>query len=144
MTPDQKQLVRESWKQVVPTAEAAAELFYRRLFEIDPTTPELFRATDMFAQRTKLLQTLGFAISSLDNLDLLMVTVENLGRRHAGYGVTEAHYGSVGSALLWALEQRLGHAWTPAVASAWGEIYALLSGVMRTAAKDIGPQGMRP
>ena len=73
-----------------------------------------------------------------------MVTVENLGRRHAGYSVTEAHYGSVGSALLWALEQRLGHAWTPAVASAWGEIYALLSGVMRTAAKDIGPQGMRP
>ena len=39
MTPDQKHLVRESWKQVVPTAEAAAELFYRRLFEIDPTTP---------------------------------------------------------------------------------------------------------
>src|SRR4051812_15987837 len=60
MTPDQKHLVRESWKQVVPTAEAAAELFYRRLFEIDPTTPALFRATDMFAQRTKLLKTLGF------------------------------------------------------------------------------------
>ena len=97
----------------------------------------------MFAQRTKLLKTLGFAISSLDNLELLMSTVENLGRRHAGYGVTEAHYSSVGSALLWALEQRLGRAWTPDVASAWRDVYALLSGVMRSAAY-IGPQGARP
>lgn len=98
----------------------------------------------MFAQRTKLLQTLGFAVSGLDNLDVLMATVEELGRRHAGYGVTEAHYGSVGSALLWTLEQRLGRAWTPDAASAWSEVYALLSAVMRTAAKDIGPQRVRP
>jgi hypothetical protein len=55
MTPDQRQLVRETWKQVVPMSEAAAELFYRGRFEIDPTTPELFRSTDTFAQRTKLL-----------------------------------------------------------------------------------------
>jgi hypothetical protein len=47
MTPDQKRLVRETWKQVAPMADAAADLFYRRLFEIDPTTRELFRATDM-------------------------------------------------------------------------------------------------
>jgi hemoglobin-like flavoprotein len=135
MTPDRKRLVRETWKQVAPVADAAADLLYRRLFEIDPTTRELFRATDMFAQRQKLLQTLGFAISSLDNLDVLMSTVEDLGRRHAGYGVTDAQYDSLGAALLWTLEQRLGRAWTPAVASAWTEVYGLLSAVMRTAAE---------
>ena len=146
MTPDQKRLVRETWKQVAPTGEAAADLLYRRLFEIDPTARELFRTTDMFAQRQKLLQTLGFAVSGLDNLDLMMPTVEDLGRRHAGYGVTDAHYDSLGAALLWALEQRLGRAWTPAVASAWTEVYGLLSTVMRTAAerKDEPPQDVRP
>ncbi len=139
MTRDQKQLVRDTWKQVVPTAEAAAELFYRRLFEIDPTTHQLFRATNMSAQRQKLVQILGFAISGLDNLDVLLSTVEALGRRHAGYGVTDAHYDSVGAALLWTLEQRMGRAWTPDVASAWSEIYELLAAVMRGAAerKDI-------
>jgi hemoglobin-like flavoprotein len=146
MTPDQKRLVRETWKQIAPTGDAAADLLYRRLFEIDPTARELFGTTDMFAQRQKLLQTLGFAVSSLDNLDLLMPTVEDLGRRHAGYGVTEAHYDSLGAALLWALEQRLGHAWTPAVAAAWTEVYGLLSTVMRTAAerKDEPAQDVRP
>src|SRR5215813_13307429 len=42
MTPEQKRLVRDTWKQVAPVAEAAAGMFYHRLFEIDPTTRKLF------------------------------------------------------------------------------------------------------
>jgi hemoglobin-like flavoprotein len=135
MTPEQTRLVRDTWKQVAPVAEAAAGMFYHRLFEIDPTTRKLFRATDMAAQRKKLLQTLAFAINGLDNLGALVTKVEGLGRRHAGYGVTDAQYDSVGAALLWTLEQGLGHAWTPAVAAAWSEVYRLLSGIMRNAAE---------
>jgi hemoglobin-like flavoprotein len=119
MTPEQKRLVENTWKQVAPIADAAAEIFYGRLFEIDPTTRKLFRATDMVAQRKKLLQTLSFAINGLNDLDALASKVEDLGRRHAGYGVTDPQYDSVGAALLWTLEQGLGQAWTPAVASAW-------------------------
>src|SRR5262249_29632668 len=104
-------------------------------FEIDPTTRKLFRATDMAAQRKKLLQTLAFAINGLDNLGALVTKVEGLGRRHAGYGVTDAQYDSVGAALLWTLEQGPGHAWTPAVSAAWSEVYRLLSGIMRNAAE---------
>lgn len=135
MTPDQKRLVQETWKQVVPIADAAGELFYHRLFEIDPSTCELFRATDMPAQRRKLLQMLAAAVRGLDNLDALASTVEDLGRRHVGYGVTDAHYDSVGAALLWTLEQGLGNAWKPAVAAAWTEAYGFLSGIMRRAAE---------
>jgi len=115
-------------------AEAAADMFYRRLFEIDPATRKLFRATEMVAQRKKLVQMLNFAVNGLDRLDVLTSKVEDLGRRHAGYGVTDAQYDSVGAALLWTLEQGLGRAWTPAVALAWTEVYAMLSGIMRTAA----------
>ena len=128
MNSEQKQLVADTWKQVAPIADAAADIFYSRLFEIDPTTRKLFRATDMAAQRKKLLQMLSFAVNGLAS------KVEDLGRRHAGYGVTDAQYDSVGAALLWTLEQGLGHAWTPAVASAWTEVYGLLSGIMRNAA----------
>jgi hemoglobin-like flavoprotein len=144
MTPEQKQLVRDTWRQIAPAAEATADLFYQRLFEIDPSTRELFRATDMFAQHQKLLRTLGFAISSLDNLDLLMSMVEDLGRRHAGYGVTEAQYDSMAAALLWTLEQRLGRAWTPPVAAAWTEAYGLLAAVMRSAAADLAARRLQP
>src|SRR5215831_13914669 len=142
MTPEQKRLVRDTWKQVAPVADGAAGMFYHRLFEIDPTTRKLFRATDMVAQRKKLLQTLAFAIGGLDHLDALASKVEDLGRRHARYGVSDAQYDSVGAALLWTLEQGLGHAWTPAVASAWTEVYQLLSRIMRKAVAqaNVAPQ----
>ena len=142
MTPEQKRLVEHTWKQVAPIADAAAEIFYRRLLEIDPSTRKLFRATDMVAQRKKLLQKLSFAINGLNNLDALASKVEDLGRRHARYGVTDAQYDSVGAALLWTLERGLGHAWTPAVASAWTEVYQLLSRIMRKAVAqvDVAPQ----
>lgn len=42
MTPRQIELVQASWRRVLPIAEDAAQLFYARLFELDPTLRELF------------------------------------------------------------------------------------------------------
>lgn len=139
-----KQLIRNSWALVVPMADQAAAMFYERLFEIDPSTRPLFKTTDMAAQRKKLLQILGVAVSSLDNLGALSKTVEDLGRRHAGYGVRESHYDSVGKALLWTFEQGLGKAWTPEVKAAWADVYELLAGIMRTAQHQAAFEINRP
>jgi hemoglobin-like flavoprotein len=139
MTPEQMKLVEATWGQVVPIADVAATNFYARLFEIDPSARALFRATDMAQQRKKLLQVLSVAIAGLDHLDELVPTVEDLGRRHARYGVKDAHYASVGAALLWTLERGLGEAWNADAAAAWGEVYGALSGVMRQAAQE-GPR----
>ena len=133
MIPKQKMLIQKTWAQVVPIADQAAAIFYQRLFEIDPSTRPLFDTTDMAQQRKKLLQVLGVAVSSLDNLGALSKTVEDLGRRHAGYGVKDSHYDSVGVALMWTLEQGLGSAWTPEAAAAWKEVYGTLSSIMRNA-----------
>ena len=129
----EKKLIQDTWAQVVPIADRAATLFYQRLFEVDPSARSLFRTTDMVQQRKKLLQVLSVAVSSLDNLGALRKTVEDLGRRQAGYGVKDAHYNSVGVALLWTLEQGLGSAWTAEAAAAWKDVYGLLSGIMRQA-----------
>ena len=137
MTPIQKGLVQATWKLVVPLAGPAAIMFYDRLFEIDPTAKPLFRHADMAKQRKKLIQIMGTAVISLDRLDALLPVVEDLGRRHAGYGVEDRHYDSVGAALLWTLERGLGKEWTPQVAEAWTETYALLSGVMRRAQQSV-------
>lgn len=138
MLSGQKKLIHDTWAQVVPIADRAAALFYQRLFEIDPSTRSLFRTADMVQQRKKLIQILSVAVSSLDNLGALGKTVEDLGRRHAGYGVKDAHYDSVGIALLWTLEQGLGEAWTAPAAAAWKEVYGLLSGIMRSAQQAAG------
>ena len=137
MTPTQVGLIRESWAAVEPIADTAAGLFYGRLFELDPALERLFRRTDMARQRQVLMGTLAVVVKTLDRIEELLPAVEALGRRHAGYGVRESHYATVGAALLWTLEQGLGEAFTPAVREAWTEAYGTLASVMIGAAKSV-------
>ena len=137
MTPDQKALVKTTWSLVVPIADTAASLFYGRLFEIDPSTRPMFESTDMPEQRKKLMQALATVIGGLDNLAPLIPVLETLGRKHVAYGVLDKHYDSVGTALLWTLEQGLQTAWTPPVQDAWIAAYTAVAGVMRNAAKAV-------
>jgi len=133
ITLEQKKLVQKTWEKVIPIADTAAELFYRRLFEIDPELKPLFKSTDMKEQSKKLIQMLAMAVKGLDNLDQLIPAVENLGRRHVGYGVKDSHYDTVGDALLWTLEKGLGEDFTPEVLDAWAQTYIVLSSVMKSA-----------
>lgn len=133
MTPESRQLVKDSWEKVEPVSEVAAALFCGRLFELDPELRPLFRG-GMDEQGRKLMQTLTVVVRGLDRLDALLPAVETLGRRHAGYGVQDAHYETVAQALLWTLERGLGDAFTPAVAGAWAQAYDVLATVMKRAA----------
>ena len=134
MTPADIVLIRDSWAAVEPIADTAAGLFYGRLFEVDPAIERLFRRTDMAAQRKNLMQTLTVVVKSLDRLEQIVPAVQALGRRHAGYGVREEHYATVGAALLWTLGQGLGDAFTAPVHDAWATAYGTLATVMIEAA----------
>ena len=135
MTPYQKACIRESFALVAPISDQVAFDFYARLFGSDPSLRKLFAHTDMAGQRKILMQTLTVVVKSLDKLDQIVPAVQALGRRHAGYGVRESHYATVGEALLWTLEQGLGEAFTPEVRAAWTEAYGTLATVMIEAAR---------
>ena len=121
MSAAQVRLVQESFAKVEPIAEAAAELFYDKLFELDPGLKALFK-TDMKMQGRKLMAMLKLAVKGLDDLEKLVPVVQDLGRRHVAYGVQRAHYATVGSALLWTLEQGLKDDFTPEVKAAWSAV----------------------
>jgi hemoglobin-like flavoprotein len=130
ITTRQIELVRATFAQVEPIAEIAARLFYDRLFALDPKLRALFKG-DIREQGRKLMALLKVAANSLRNLDKLVPALEALGRRHATYGVKDADYPMVGSALLWTLKEGLGGAFTSEVEDAWAAAYALLSKVMQ-------------
>jgi hemoglobin-like flavoprotein len=129
MTPDQVQLVQQSFAKVAPISETAAVLFYDRLFEIAPKVKAMF-PTDMTEQRRKLMATLAVVVGGLGNLESVLPAASALARRHVSYGAKAEHYPVVGSALLWMLEKGLGDGWTPDVAEAWTAAYGTLSGFM--------------
>jgi hemoglobin-like flavoprotein len=135
MTPEEVTLIKNSFRLVVPIADQAAAIFYARLFELDPTLRGLFHG-DMAEQGKKLMQTLGFAVTSLDRIETIVPGVRQLGFRHAAYKVREQHYETVGAALLWTLEKGLGPAFTPSTRAAWAKVYWLLAETMKAGARD--------
>jgi hemoglobin-like flavoprotein len=134
VTSREKTLVQDSFAALAPVLEDATALFYGRLFELDPAVRRMF-PEDMTMQRRKLAQMLTAAVKGLDRLEQLVPVVQDLGRRHAGYGVSECHYDTVGTALLWTLEKGLGRAFTPELKDAWTDVYGLLATVMKEAAR---------
>lgn len=135
MTEKQKILVQKSFEKVLPIAETAAELFYGRLFEIDPSLRHMFKG-DMKEQGKKLMMTLNIAVKGLGRLDELVPQIEKLGRNHAGYGVKDEHYETVAAALLWTLEKGLGADFTDDVKDAWVRVYTIIAETMKRASKE--------
>ena len=132
MTNEDILLVQLSWRKVLPIKDTFAELFYLKLFEIDPALRPLF-TDDLEQQGEKLVQMISAAVRGLERLDALLPVVRELGVRHNVYGVREEHYGPVGTALLWTLEQALRADFTSEVKSAWIKTYGVLSQTMRAA-----------
>ncbi len=126
--------VQSTWKVVEGIAPQAAALFYSNLFEADPSLKPLFKG-NMEAQGQKLTQMISAAVGKLHDPDTLVPILQNLAVRHQGYGVQEAHYATVGAALLKTLEQGLGPAFTPQVKGSWTAVYGVMSSVMTAAAK---------
>jgi hemoglobin-like flavoprotein len=128
------QLVKESFDLVEPIAPQAAELFYANLFALDPSLQKLFKS-DMVAQGEQLMKMIGAAVGLLGQPQTLMPVLQKLGRRHADYGVRDEHYDTVGAALLATLQQGTGVAFTPEVREAWVDVYGVIAGTMKEAAR---------
>lgn len=135
MTPQQKELVQQTWTMVVPIADTAAELFYGRLFELEPSYRAMFKH-DMTEQGRKLMKTINIAVTALDDVEPLIPVLKKMGADHVGYGVKERDYNVVGAALIWTLEKGLGDAFTDEVKNAWGAVYEVLASVMKEGAAE--------
>jgi len=133
MHPEEMRLLRQGFAQVASMPGTTAEVFYKRLFELDPALRPLFRK-DMTEQGRKLMQMLDAAVALLDRPQALVPTLEGLGRRHAGFGIRDEHYDTVEVALVLTLQQGLGPAFTREARSAWIALFDLIARTMKRAA----------
>ena len=133
MTPEQIALVQSTWSQVASHSAHLAEVFYNRLFQLDPSLRSMF-PPDMGEQRRALMQMLHLVVNGLYCFEELLTDIEALGRRHVGYGVVDSQYELVRTALLSMLAEELGDRFTPEVAAVWAATYDQLADVMKSAA----------
>jgi hemoglobin-like flavoprotein len=140
LTNEECELVETSFAKVESTADRVGALFYRRLFELDPTLEALFKI-DMMTQGKKFMETLAIAVKGLEDLNSILPFVQALGRRHFRYGVKAKDYDAVSEALLWALEQQLGPAFRRDARAAWSAALKTLANIMIEASDSaLAPQ----
>ena len=111
-------LVRASLIHIHPIADQIARSFYEHLFDVTPALRRLFTG-DMNRQGKMLMTSLELAVSSLDDPESILPSVQALGERHVSYGVKAGYYPLAREAFLWALEKHLGEEFTPALREAW-------------------------
>ena len=135
MSPDQVHLIRKSFAELSRHDHVAALVFYRRLFEVDPTLRPLF-VGDIEQQAKKLIDMLAALISMLERPVGLDMELRAMGARHADYGVKDEHYATVGGALIDMLSEVLGNKFTPATREAWLALYGAVEATMKRGAAD--------
>jgi hemoglobin-like flavoprotein len=136
MTPQQIEIVQQSFGRIAPIAPLAADLFYARLFELDPQLRLLFKS-DIKRQGMTLMTMLSSAVRGLKNPDALFPVLKSLGRRHAVYRVQDSHYAVVAQALLDTLRHALGDEFDDETREAWAAAYALMASVMQIGAREM-------
>jgi hemoglobin-like flavoprotein len=135
VTAVQKSLVQASWQELSQHSVHVAELFYDRLFELDPSLEELF-PQNLSVQSTKLMRAIGAVVRGLDDMERVTPMLQDLGRRHLDYGARPGHYVTMGKALLWTIEQSLEGEFPPRLKEAWAEVFAWVSSLMIDAANE--------
>ncbi len=133
MTREQIALVRETFEALRPIPRGVGRVFYEKLFELDPFLKALFKE-DLDAQGAMFVSALGLAVAGLDEGHGGERSLRELGQRHAGYGVTDAHFATFREALVQTLAAQLGPRFTEAHAVAWRAAFDRIGAVMRDAA----------
>ncbi|MGW5634750.1 globin domain-containing protein [Streptomyces sp. NPDC003832] len=126
-------LVRRTMAEVGPVADKVTSYFYALLFVRHPDLRSLFPAA-MDTQRDRLLKALLTAAEHIDNTEVLVAYLQNLGRGHRKYGTRAEHYPAVGECLIGALARYASAVWDAETEAAWVRTYTTISQVMIDAA----------
>jgi methyl-accepting chemotaxis protein len=133
------QALEKSFDLVAPRGDDLMEVFYARLFTAAPAVKPLFAATDMRRQKAMLLAALVLVRKSLRDLDTVVPKLRELGARHLAYGARPEHYPVVGEALIGAMAEVAGPAWTLEYEFAWSEAFGVVAAAMIQGAQQAMP-----
>lgn len=128
----QKQLIKESFDQVLMESTSFSDAFYNKLLQSNPSIRALFKG-DMRTQSKKLLHMLWSVVYSLEHPEKLELFLVHYGKLHKGYGVKTDYFEPFKTTLLWALEQNLGASqkFTPETKKAWSLLFDEMTRLMK-------------
>ncbi len=121
--------LKQLWGLAVTYRGSLTEIFYKKLFELDPISKSLFK-TDLVSQGWKLIDTLTFIIDSVTKFENVRQKVIELGSKHVEYKVQDYQYPIVLEAFLCTFDLLLADSFTKEMEDAWIKFYNYVSNVM--------------
>lgn len=118
LTPVQKRLIRASFVKLEPALDLVGQLFYLKLYRLDPAFRARFGG-DPETQGRKFMAAVKLAIISLKHEDCLAPTLKLLGVRQRMLGMKVRDYRMMGKAWMWTLERSLERSFTRQTKDAW-------------------------
>ncbi len=129
LSAEQKRLIRVSFLRIEPALDLVAQLFFLKLFRLDPSLRKKFSGP-VEIQAKKFAAGAKLAMISLGHEDGLAPTLKLLGARHRQMGIRTRHYRTMSRALVWTLERSLDKAFDRDTKDAWNALLAYFTKVM--------------
>lgn len=128
----QKQLIKESFDQILMESSSFADAFYNKLLQSNPSIRALFKG-DMRTQSKKLLHMLWSVVYSLEHPEKLELFLVHYGKLHKSYGVKPDYFEPFKATLFWALEQKLSASqkFSPETKKAWSLLFDEMTRLMQ-------------
>lgn len=129
LTTAQKRLILNSFVRLEPALDPVAQLFFLKLFRLDPGLRKKFDGP-VEMQARKFSAGAKLAMISLGHEDGLAPTLKLLGTRHRQMGIRARHYRTMSRALIWTLERSLDKSFDRDTRDAWNTMLAQFTKVM--------------
>lgn len=129
LTSRQKRLIRESVLRLEPAFDLVGQLFFRKLYRLDPWFRDRFGGP-VEVQSRRFMAGLKLGILALNYEDGLAPVLKLLGIRHRRRGIKVRHYRMMAKALIWTLEQSLEKRFTRETKDAWSALLTQATRIM--------------
>jgi len=129
LTTEQKKLILNSFFRLEPALDLVAQLFFLKLFRLDPGLRKKFDGP-VEMQARKFAAGAKLAMISLGHEDGLAPTLKLLGTRHRQMGIRARHYRTMSRAMIWTLERSLDKTFDRDTREAWNTMLSQFTKVM--------------
>jgi hemoglobin-like flavoprotein len=125
----QKRLIRESFVKIEPALDLVGQLFYLKLYRLDPSLRERFGGDSKTLGR-KFMAAVKLTVIALKHEDGLTPTLKLLGVRQRQLGMKVRDYRTMAKAWTWTLERSLEKSFTRQSKDAWAVLLAQVTRVL--------------
>ncbi len=130
LTKEEIRLVQMSWNTMTSKSKNTGEKFYANLFNKYPEMAKLFKG-EIKEQSGALMRMVKTVVEGLNNPQIIIPALQELGRRHGEYGVKHEYYKEFGNLLVETIGSELGKDFDVKTKAAWEKLYETLADVMK-------------